>query len=125
MINIADLLKSKQLENKGIEKSERSQIIKEMYEIYTHPGERVLRRKENWKRYCAWCRENKVSDSKTNQAKFKKEKRFIKEQSIKTFVFFLHHIKTQDLYYVKSRMVDCRNRGQSASAWLLSNTKVK
>ena len=124
--NIQDILKNKQIENPKLEKSERSQIIKEMYEIYTHPGERILRRKENWRRYCAWFKETKQKENSTKvQELFKKEKRFIKEQPIKTFVFFLHHIKTQDLYYVKSRMMDCRNRGTSASAWLLANTKVK
>lgn len=125
MINISDLLKNKQIENPKIEKSERAQIIKEMYEIYTSPSERIKRKKENWKRYCTWCYENKRKDSTENQQLFKKDKKFIKEQPVKTFLFFLTHIKTQDLYYVKSRMVDCRNRGTSASAWLVSNTRCK
>ena len=90
MLNIQDILKSKQIENPKLEKSERSQIIKEMYEIYTHPGERVLRRKENWKRYCTWFKETKQKENSTKvQELFRKEKRFIREQPIKTFVFFL------------------------------------
>ena len=104
-------------------KSERAQVIKELYAIYTSPLERILRKKENWKRYCAFCRASKQANTKEAQELFKKGKTYIKEQPIKTIIFFLSHIPTKDLYYIKSQMQDCSNRGKSASAWLFFNTR--
>lgn len=125
MLGISEILQNKIETGEKLEKSERAQITKEIYQIYTSPSERIHRRKENWARYCKWCKANKKPDSTENQKLFKKDKTFIKEQPIKTFVYFISHIETKHLYYIKSEMLDHNNRGKSASAWLLVNTRVK
>ena len=123
MFNIGDFLNKDLIPQEKLARSERAQIIKEMYAIYTHPAERILRRLENWKRYCEFCRVIKKPNSTETQKLFKKGRTYIKEQPIKTFVFFLSKIPTKSLYGYKSEMMDCKNRGKSASAWLLGNTK--
>lgn len=104
-------------------KSERTFILKELYTLYTSPGERIQRKKENWKRYVKFLKTIKQGDSKDNQDIFKKGKTFIKEIPENRFWFFVSHIKTADLYFIKSTMQDKVNRGESASAWLFSKVK--
>ena len=56
MFNIGDFLNKDLIPQEKLARSERAQIIKEMYAIYTHPAERILRKKENWKRYIAFLK---------------------------------------------------------------------
>lgn len=124
MLNIADILKNKDLESPiKTAKSERTELTKQIDEIHHSPIEYNLRKKENWKRYCAWCKKNKLPDTTENQAKFRKTKECIKEQ--KSLWFLVSHIKTKDLYYIVSMMKDSNNRGKSASAWLINNVNKK
>lgn len=124
MLNIADILKNKDLESPiKTAKSERAELTKQIDDIHHSVLEHNLRKKENWKRYCAWCKKNKLPDTTENQSKFKKTKECIKEQ--KSLWFLVSHIKTKDLYYIISMMKDSNNRGKSASAWLLSNLSIK
>lgn len=118
---INEIIKTKEF--KKLEKSERAELIKQIYEIYTSPHERILRRKENWKRYISWLKENKVPHTKEKVLEFKKNKKFIKERNVKSICFFLSHIPTKDLYFIISQMKDKKNRGYSASAYLFSSTQ--
>ncbi len=106
-----------------LEKSERAQVIKEIYSIYTSMGERKLRKIENWKRYCQWAKDNRVPKGPEGIKKFKKTEFFIKESNIGSFCYFISHIKTKDLYYLLSVCKDKDNRGQSCGAWLFSSVK--
>lgn len=106
-------------------KSERAQLIKEIYAIYTSPAERILRKIENWKRFCTFCRVIKKPDTIESRSLFKKGKTIITEQSLKSFCYFTSHIPTKDLYYIKSMMNDSKNRGKSGSAWLISQINMK
>jgi len=123
-MNIASLLQNVLVEEKTLCKSERSQLIKEMYELYTSDMERILRKKENWRRYVTFLKACKHKDTEEYRKMFKKGKTFIKEKTLSSFIFFTSHIPTRDLYYCKSVMKDCLNRGKSCNAWLVSNTRV-
>lgn len=124
MFNIAEFISKDFIPQEKLAKSERAQIIKEMYAIYTHPAERVLRKKENWKRYIAFLKTIRQADSKKNQSIFKRGKTYLREQPISSFCYFISFIPTKDLYHNKSMMQDCKNRGTSAGGWLMSQIKV-
>lgn len=121
MQNIGEVILNKEKEN--LCKSERAEIIKQIYEIYTSPHERILRKKENWKRYILWLKLNKIIHSKISIKEFKKKLGYIKEQPVKSLCFFLSHIPTKDLYFIRSKMLDYKNRGKSASAYLIASIK--
>ena len=121
-MEIGEILKTFKLENKK-RISERAEIIKDIYTIYTSSVQRVHRKKANWKRYIAWLKQNKIPDSKENQLKFKKSKNFIKEHDIKRFCFLISHLKEKDLYYVLSIAKDMENRNENFGAWIMSLRK--
>jgi len=126
-MEIGEILSSytiqKSVVNQRKNASERSELIKEIYSIYTSEKERVHRKINNWKRYLLYLKENKLPNNVQSQNKFRKSKRFLKEVDIRTFCFFISHIPTKDLYYIKSNMIDVANRGFSASMWLFFNIK--
>lgn len=126
-MQIGEILSSytiqKSVVNQRKNASERSELIKEIYSIYTSEKERVHRKINNWKRYLLYLKENKLPNNVQSQNKFRKSKRFLKEVDIRTFCFFISHIPTKDLYYIKSNMIDVANRGFSASMWLFFNIK--
>lgn len=105
--------------------SERAEIIKEIYEVYSSPTQKKFRRIENWKRYCEWCRINRKENSPENQKLFKKSKQFIKEHSVKTICYFISHIPTADLYYIASQARDMKNRGQNFSSYFINSLIMK
>lgn len=105
--------------------SQRGSYTQEIYDIYSSETQRLFRKKENWKRYCNWARENKLSDNKENQAKFKKTKLFIKEHSLKTICYFLSPIPTSSLDYIVSVAKDMQNRNQNFSGYLMGNLIIK
>ncbi len=105
--------------------SERAEVIKKIYEIYSSPQQKIFRKKENWKRYCEWCRENKKQNSPENIKLFKKSKKFIKEHSVKTICFFISHISTSDLYYLSSVARDMRNRNENFSGYFMGSLLTK
>ena len=61
MLNIQEILNK---EKQNICKSERAELIKQIYEIYTCPQERVLRKKENWKRYVKYLKHYHLANTK-------------------------------------------------------------
>lgn len=101
--------------------SERAEIISQIYEFYIN--DKQNRKKENWKRYCKWCRDNKKPKGSENL--FKKTKLYIKELPVKAICVKLAHIPTKDLYYIKSVCFDKFNRGENVGAYLLGSLKAK
>ena len=104
----------KDLQVKG---SERNYILKEIEALYTSKQERNLVKKENWRRYCFWCKVNKKPDTKENQELFRRNRSFIRERPIWSMLW---HIKTKDLYTVLSVAKDKFNRNESVGAYLKS-----
>ena len=107
------------------EKSERAQVTKDIFELYNSIIDKKLRRVDNWKRYVEWCKTNKVPDSDVNRKLFRRSHRFIKDMPIGTFCFFLSHLSLTDLYYCLSVCKDRNQRGESVSAWIISQCKLK
>lgn len=103
--------------------SERSECIEAIYAVYTSESERVGRKRENWHRYITYLREQRESDTIPAQARFKRSRSFVKEQEIKSFCYFLSHIPTKDLYYIRSVMQDKLTRGELCSGWLFGTIK--
>jgi hypothetical protein len=120
---IKDIILNKEQEK--LCKSERAEVIKQLYEIYTSPHERILRKKDNWKRYVKWLKENKISHTPESVKTFKKKLGYIKEHPVKSFCFFISHIPTKHLYFIRAEMLDYKNRGKSASAYLFASIKIK
>lgn len=121
MQGIAQLLQNRQLAPQ--DKNERRFILKQLDEIHHSEHERILRKKENWKRYIAYLKTVKQKDSAENRAIFKKGKTFLKEY--KSLWYFLSHIPTKDLYAALSVAKDKINRGESASSYIISLSKGK
>ncbi len=119
MLNISAYLQNRTLPE-VTEKDERKFLLKEIYKLYSSDAERLLRKIKNWKNYCAYLRVVKSPDTKEQQNIFKSSKKFIKEIPENRMWFFVSHVKTKDLYSVKSQMEDRINRGSSASAWFIS-----
>jgi hypothetical protein len=105
--------------------SERSLVIKDLYALYISPQENIHRKKENWKRYVMWLKENRFKNTKENQVLFMKHKLFITVMPIKRFCFFISHIPTQDLYYTLSVGKDKIARQDSFSKFLFGSIKAK
>lgn len=120
-MHISEALKLKQ----DKPRSKRADFTQQIYDIYTSQQQRDFRKRLNWKRYCAWCRENKKPDCKENQEAFRKSRQFIKEHNIKTFCFFLRVIPTNDLDYILSVAKDMQHRQQDFSGYLFANLTGK
>jgi hypothetical protein len=115
MYEISELLRIE----KPKHKSERNEIISQIYEFYQN--DKQNRKKENWKRYCKWCRDNKMP--KGSEKLFKKTKLYLKELSSKVIAIKLAHIPTKDLYFMASVCRDKYNRGENIGAFLLGSIK--
>ncbi len=114
MESLAEILSKKKEVKKS--RSERAELIGEIYDYYV-----LDTKKQNWKRYVKWLKENKTKNTKEAVLQFKKTKTFLKTRDMRGFCFLLSHIKTQDLYYVKSVMKDKKQRGENFSGWLFSS----
>jgi len=121
MQGLAQLLQNRTL--KPQDKNERRFILKQLDDIHHSEHERILRKKENWKRYIIYLKTIKQKDSKENQAIFKRGKTFLKEY--KSLWYFLSHVPTKDLYAALSVAKDKMNRGESATSYIISLSKVK
>lgn len=98
--------------------SERGDVIKEIYSLYTSQQEKDLRRKENWKRYVQWLKNNRRKHDSHAVNDFKKNKAFLREIELKRFCFLVSHLKLEDLYYLSSIVKDKANRGESIGAYI-------
>lgn len=117
---------SNYLQNKKFTKgSQRNDILRQIYSFYDSEREVFLTKKKNWKRYIEFLRENKIKDSKENQERFKRSKKFIKKMSPSTVAYFVSHIPTNDLYYVLSVVKDKSFRNESVGAYIMSLNHVK
>jgi hypothetical protein len=90
--------------------------MREIYNFYVL--ERPKRKKENWKRYVKWLKENRIPDTKQNQAKFRRQKKFIREISYESLCWLLKHIPTEDLPYFTSTGREFYHSGKNFSGWL-------
>ena len=106
----------------NLKKSERAQVISEIYDLIVSAQEKKLRKIENWRRYLIWCH-GKNPQNPESIKKFKKNPLFIRELSIRSFCVLISHIQTKDLYYILSIAKDRSARQQSVSAWLISEIK--
>ena len=117
---------SNYLQNKKFTKgSQRNDILRQIYSFYDSDREVFFTKKKNWKRYIEFLKENKIKDSKENQERFKKSKKFIKKMSSSTVAYFVSHIPTNDLYYVLSVVKDKSFRNESVGAYIMSLNYVK
>lgn len=101
-------------------KSQRAEIISELYDGYLADN-----KLSNWKGYITWLKANRIKHSKEQVVKFKESTSYYKEMSIKRFLFFLAHIPTNDLFYLKSIMKDKQARKENFSKWLFWSLKCK
>lgn len=110
----------KGLDLKPIKKklNSRNDILKQIYSFYDTEQEVILTKKANWVRYVANLKLRKVKDSIEQQRAFKKSKLFIRKMSPSSMAFFLSHIPTQDLFYIKSVAYDKFNRKESVGAYI-------
>lgn len=122
MLNISAYLQNRTLPQ-VTEKDERKFLLKEIYKLYSSDAERLLRKKKNWSNYIAHLKRIKKAHTDEQKEIYMLSRAFIKEVPEKRFWFFVSHVKTKDLYAVRSAMQDRINRGQSASAWVLSLIK--
>lgn len=95
---------------------QREILLREIYQFYT--AEKDKRRKENWKRYCTWCKTNHFSNTPQNQKSFKKSKMFIKEVSFASLCWLLKHIPLEHLPYFISTGREFAQTGKNFGAWL-------
>ena len=117
---------SNYLQNKKFTKgSQRNDILRQIYSFYDSDREVFFTKKKNWKRYIEFLKENKLKDTKENQDRFKKSKKFIKKMSSSTVAYFVSHIPTNDLYYVLSVVKDKSFRNESVGAYIMSLNYVK
>lgn len=117
---------SNYLQNKKFTKgSQRNDILRQIYSFYDSDREVFLTKKKNWKRYIEFLKENKLKDTKENQDRFKKSKKFIKKMSSSTVAYFVSHIPTNDLYYILSVVKDKSFRNESVGAYIMSLNYVK
>lgn len=91
-------------------------ILQEIYSYYL--ADKDNRKKENWKRYCQWCKDNYKANTPENVKAFKRSKLYIREVSFASFSWCLKHLPLEDFYVVLSEVKDRQNRGNNVSAWL-------
>ena len=105
-------------EIKPLTKTEKREILlREIYDFYK--AEYDKRRKENWKRYIAWLKANRIPDSKENQRKFKRTKSYIREISYESLKWLLRHKSVDDLPYFVSTGKEFSHTGRGFSPWLM------
>lgn len=100
-------------------RSERAELLGQLYTFYQKDY-----KKQTWKTYVTWLKENKKKHSKDMMEVFKKTKSYypiIKEKSF--FSYWIGHVPTRDLYYLLSIAKDKDNRRESFNKWLFFNLK--
>lgn len=126
MESIGTILDGKSIsEQNGRKPRERDFLIEQIYVLYESKNEDFLRKKENWKRYVSWLKENRIQHGDQSLKDFKKKRRFIKKMNLRTFGIMINHIPTQDLYYILSVSKDRANRKESIGAYVLTQAPHK
>lgn len=120
MISLADALAKYKKQEKPKFRSQRSEIISQLYEFYKADW-----KVSTWKNYVAWLKQNRIKNSEESRAKFKKSTSFFKMMTVRYFCVKISHIPTEDLYYLISIAKDKQNRGESFNKWLFWALKVQ
>lgn len=120
MISFAEALEEqKKLIGEKLPKSERSDILKQLYGFYEEDY-----KKEKWKDYIRWLKANNRPHTSEAISAYKKSS--YPQITVKSFCsFWLSHIPTNDLYFLLSIARDKRNRGESFNRWLFHSLKVQ
>lgn len=106
-----------QVATKPLTKMEKRAIyLQEIHDFYMKESDN--RKKENWRRYCKWCKENKLSNTKENQKKFKNQQQFIKEYSLARLTYLLNFMPTDDLPYIVSTAREFWHSKKNFTSWL-------
>lgn len=103
--------------------SERTYVMKQIYEVYV--ADRSGRKKENWKRFCKFCKEKKMGNSVGAQKLFKKSPFFVHESTPRNLAVKLSHIPTNDLYYILSIAKDKLNRHEPVGGFIFGSIKTE
>lgn len=111
-------------------KSQRNDLMNQIYSFYLTDQERVHNKKYRLKLYQVWLKENKYRHTMERALEFKKTKTYKNTKGFtpKTMAcFFLSHVKTKDLFYVLSVAKDKYMRNESVGMYIksLSNFKEK
>lgn len=101
-------------------KEKREILMREIYDFYV--AEYDKRRKENWKRYIAYLKENRINEKTLGREKtfnkFKRTKKYIREISFDSMCWLLRHIPLKDLPYFTSTGREFSHSGRSFGSWL-------
>jgi hypothetical protein len=115
MQTIKDLLQVR-VQPKKVSGGKRGVIIGELYDLYL--GDKLNRKKENWKRYVLHLKSERLRDTKENQVKFRRSKLFLKEYSLSSFCYLLSHIKTPELPILLSIAKDKKARKENVGGYI-------
>ena len=130
-MEIKEILKDYKIEKKK-KTSERTEAIKEIYELYISPTQKNFRKRENWKRYVSYLKVNHIDEKKLGRTetsklwrrKGQKELKYLKEMSAKELAIFLAPFNEKNknldvLYYLASVGRDMNNRNENFSSYIL------
>jgi hypothetical protein len=101
------------------ERSERSMLLNDIYNLYDSEQETKLRKMDNIKRYKAFLRNNRERNTPDAQQRFMKSAMYRKKLEKNRFWFFVSHIPTKDLYFILSVCRDRHHLGRSIGAYIM------
>lgn len=130
MIKLEHLLKIEEPKKKL---SKRSELLSEIYILYSSKKQKDFRKRENWRRYVNWLKENRINEKTLGRKKtialWKrkaiKEFKFIREMSERSLAISLAPFNERDntmdaLYYFISMGKDMENRNQNFGGYIMS-----
>lgn len=109
------------------EQSKRLILQREIFPYIEAEDMRML----NWKRYVSYLKKYKVSEGKLGRKDTikmwkkcaDKEFKQVRPMNKKSFGFFLSHVSSDDMFAVKSNVMDRHNRGESPTCYIYSLSK--
>lgn len=120
---ISELLNFKDVPNvtPALTRTEKREILmREIYDFYKKEYDK--RRKENWKRYVKWLKENKIDEKilgrEKNTRKFMRTKYAIKELTLERLTYLMNYLPFKDLDYFVSTGKEFYHSGKNFTAWL-------
>lgn len=128
MLSIAEISFDIAPVEKPLSETEKRWIIqREIFPYLEQEDMRLL----NWKRYVNYLKKYKINEYKLgrketikmwNKCTDKDVKR-IRPINKKSFGYFTSHVSSDDMFAVKSRVIDCVNRGESPTCYIYSLSK--
>lgn len=101
--------------------------MREIYQYYEMEKDR--RRKENWNRYVAWLKANRIDEKKEGREKtwrkFMRTPKAIKELSFERLCFLMNYLSVEDLPYFISTGREFHHSGANFTAWLSAQIFAK